>query len=45
MIGSLLYMTTSRPDVMQEVGQVARFQEAAKESDVLAVKRIFKCLK
>jgi hypothetical protein len=26
MIGSLLYVTTSRPDVMQEVGQVARFQ-------------------
>jgi hypothetical protein len=23
MIGSLLYVTTSRPDVMQEVGQVA----------------------
>jgi hypothetical protein len=25
MIGSLLYVTTSRPDVMQEVGQVAQF--------------------
>ena len=30
MIGSLLYVTASRPDVMQEVGQVARFQEAPK---------------
>jgi hypothetical protein len=26
MIGILLYVTTSRPDVMQVVGQVARFQ-------------------
>jgi hypothetical protein len=39
MIGNLLYVTTSRPDVMQEVGQVARFQAAPKESHVLAVKR------
>jgi hypothetical protein len=30
MIGSLLYVTTSRPDVMQVVGQVARFQESTK---------------
>jgi hypothetical protein len=45
MIGSLLYVTASRPDVMQEVGQVARFQEAPKESHVLAVKRIFRYLK
>ena len=41
MIGSLLYVTTSRPDVIQEVGQVARLQAAPKESHVLAVKRIF----
>jgi hypothetical protein len=27
MIGSLLYVTSSRLDVMQVVGQVARFQE------------------
>jgi hypothetical protein len=45
MIGSLLYVTTSRPDVMQAVGQVARFQETPKESHVLAVKRIFRYLK
>ena len=42
MIGSLLYVTTSRPDVMQAVGQVARFQATPKESHVLAVKRIFR---
>jgi hypothetical protein len=40
MVGNLLYMTTSRPDVMQAVGQVARFQEASKESHELVVKRI-----
>jgi hypothetical protein len=45
MIGNLLYVTTSRPDVMQVVGQVARFQAAQKESHVLAVTRIFKYLK
>ena len=45
MIGSILYVTTSRPDVMQVVGQVARFQAAPKESHVLAVKRIFRYLK
>jgi hypothetical protein len=42
MIGSLLYVTSSRPDVMQAVGQVAQFQATPKESHVLAVKRIFK---
>ena len=41
MIGSLLYVTTSRPYVMQAVGQVARFQATPKETHVLEVKRIF----
>ena len=45
MIGSLLYVTTSRPDVMQAVGQVARFQAAPKETHIIAVKRIFRYLK
>jgi hypothetical protein len=40
MIVSLHYVTTSRPDVMQAVGQVARFQATPKESHVLVVKRI-----
>jgi hypothetical protein len=44
MIGILLYMTASRPYVMQEVGQVAQFQVAPKESHVLAMKRIFRYL-
>jgi hypothetical protein len=45
MIDNLLYVTTSKPDVMQTVGQVARFLEAPNESHVLALKRIFKYLK
>jgi hypothetical protein len=45
MIGSLLYVTTSKPYVMQEVGQVARFQALPKESHLLVVKRIFRYLK
>jgi hypothetical protein len=45
MIGSLLYVTTSRRYVMQAIGQVARFQAAPKEIHVLVVKRIFRYLK
>jgi hypothetical protein len=45
MIGSLLYVTTSKLDAMQVFGQVERFQVAPKESHVLAVKRIFRYLK
>jgi hypothetical protein len=45
MIDSLLYVTSSRPDVMQEVGHATRFQAAPKESHVMAVKRIFRYLK
>jgi hypothetical protein len=45
MIGILLYVTTSRPYVMQVVGKVAQFQATPKESHVLAMKRIFRYLK
>ena len=45
MIGSLLCVTTSRPDAMQAVGLVARFQANPKEAHVLAIKRIFRHLK
>ena len=34
MISSLLYVTASRPDVMQAVGKVAIFQAAPKESHI-----------
>jgi hypothetical protein len=45
MIDNLLYVTASRSNVMQEVGQVARFQATPKESHVMVVKRIFLYLK
>ena len=45
MIGSLLYITASRPDIMHAVGMVGRFQDAPKQSYLLAMKCIFKYLK
>jgi hypothetical protein len=45
MIGSVLYITTSRLDIIQAVGMVGRFQSAPKQSNLVAVKRIFKYLK
>jgi hypothetical protein len=45
MIGSLLYITTSRPDIMHVVGMVGRYQSAPKQSHLLAVKMIFRYLK
>ena len=45
MIGTLLYITASRPDIMQDVGMVGRFQSAPKQSNLVAVKRILKYLK
>ncbi|KAF7119794.1 hypothetical protein RHSIM_Rhsim13G0158900 [Rhododendron simsii] len=44
MIGSLLYLTASRPDIMFSVCLCARFQSSPKESHHIAVKRIFKYL-
>ncbi|GJZ53278.1 retrovirus-related pol polyprotein from transposon TNT 1-94 [Tanacetum coccineum] len=41
MIGSLLYLTESRPDIMFSVCLCARFQEAPKTSYLEAVMRIF----
>lgn len=45
MIGSLLYATASRPDVLHAVGLVGRYQAAPRENHLLAVKRIFRYLK
>ncbi|GKF58785.1 retrovirus-related pol polyprotein from transposon TNT 1-94, partial [Tanacetum coccineum] len=42
MIGSLLYLTASMPDIMFSVCLCARFQEATKTSHLEAVKRIFR---
>ena len=44
MIGSLLYLTGTRPDIMHAVGIVGRFQANPKESHLQVVKRIFKYL-
>jgi hypothetical protein len=41
MIGNLLYVTTSRLDVMRAVGKMAQFQATPKESHVMVVKKIF----
>ncbi|GJW94108.1 reverse transcriptase domain-containing protein [Tanacetum coccineum] len=45
MIGSLLYLTVSRPDIMFSVCLCARFQEAPKTSYLEAVMRIFRYIK
>ena len=42
MIGSLLYLTTSRPDIAFSVGICAHFQACPKESHLFVVKRIIK---
>lgn len=44
MIGSLLYLTASRPDIMFSVCMCARFQSCPKESHLKAVKRILRYL-
>ncbi|GJY83009.1 putative ribonuclease H-like domain-containing protein [Tanacetum coccineum] len=44
MIGSLMYLTSSRPDIMFVVCACSRFQVQPKESHMHAVKRIFRYL-
>nr|GEU35490.1 putative ribonuclease H-like domain-containing protein [Tanacetum cinerariifolium] len=45
MIGSLMYLTSSRPDIMFVVCACSRFQVTPKASHLHAVKRIFRYLK
>ncbi|GJW87240.1 putative ribonuclease H-like domain-containing protein [Tanacetum coccineum] len=45
MIGSLMYLTSSRPDIMFVVCACARFQVTPKVSHLHAMKRIFRYLK
>ena len=40
MIGSLLYLCASRPDIVLGVGVCARYQAAPKDSHMQAVNRI-----
>ncbi|XP_070055504.1 secreted RxLR effector protein 161-like [Nicotiana tomentosiformis] len=44
-IGSLLYLTASRPDIVFSVGLYARFQSNPKKSHLKAAKRILRYLK
>ncbi|XP_073225588.1 secreted RxLR effector protein 161-like [Cicer arietinum] len=44
MIGSILYLTSSRPDIIFAVGMCARFQSSPKESHLTTVKRILRYL-
>nr|GEW82003.1 hypothetical protein [Tanacetum cinerariifolium] len=45
MIGSLMYLTSSRPDIMFGIYACARFQVTPKVSHLHAIKRIFRYLK
>ena len=45
MIGSLLYLTALRPDILQSVCLVARYQADLREAHIMAVKRILRYLK
>lgn len=45
MIGSLLYVTTSRPDIMYASCLSTRFKTDPKEPYIIAVKKIFRYLK
>ncbi|GJS78285.1 putative ribonuclease H-like domain-containing protein [Tanacetum coccineum] len=45
MIGCLMYLTASRPDIMYAVCACSRFQVTPKVSHLYAVKRIFKYIK
>ena len=44
-IGSLLYLTASRPDIVYSVGMCARFQACPRDSHLMAAKRILRYLK
>jgi hypothetical protein len=45
MIGSLLYLTASRPDIMFSVCICPRFQASPKEAHLVVIKRILRYLK
>nr|GEV18672.1 hypothetical protein [Tanacetum cinerariifolium] len=45
MVGALMYLTTSRPDIMHATCYCARYQAKPTEKHLTAVKRIFRYLK
>ncbi|KAG6502423.1 hypothetical protein ZIOFF_042316 [Zingiber officinale] len=44
-IGSLMYLTATRPDIMHAVSLISRYMESPKEIHLQAAKRIFRYLK
>lgn len=42
MVGSLMYLTATRPDIMYAVSSISRFMETPKETHWLAAKRILR---
>ncbi|GJT83776.1 retrovirus-related pol polyprotein from transposon TNT 1-94 [Tanacetum coccineum] len=45
MVGALMYLTTSRPDIVHATCYCARYQARPTEKHLKEVKRIFRCLK
>ncbi|KAK9681859.1 hypothetical protein RND81_10G032400 [Saponaria officinalis] len=45
MVGSLMYLTATRPDIMYAVSMVSRYMERPKETHLLAAKRILRYLR
>ena len=45
MIGSILYIIASRPDISYSVGVCAKYQANSKEPHMIALKRIIKYVK
>ncbi|PRQ41856.1 putative RNA-directed DNA polymerase [Rosa chinensis] len=44
-VGSLMYLTTTRPDIMYAVSLISRYMESPTELHLFAAKRIFRYLK
>jgi hypothetical protein len=44
-VGSLMYLTSTRPDIMHAVSLISRYMENPTEQHLLAAKRIFRYLK
>jgi hypothetical protein len=44
-VGSLMYLTSTRPDIMYAVSLISRYMECPAEAHFLAAKRIFRYLK
>ncbi|GKV24196.1 hypothetical protein SLEP1_g33835 [Rubroshorea leprosula] len=45
MIDSLLYLSTTRPDIMQAISLISRFMQTPRENHLNGVKRVLRCVK